>query len=122
MKTILTNHGVDWNETMARFVNSEELYMECLEMLMQDESLPKLTAALKTGDLQTAFEAAHTLKGVAANMGLPALTGAASQLVEPLRNKTPLDYTPLLQTLTDEFENTRTLYHTLQNHLKGGKT
>lgn len=42
-------------------------------------------AAMSAGDVQRAFRAAHTLKGLAANLGLVQLGQAASALTEALR-------------------------------------
>ena len=44
-----------------------------------------LQAAMRAGDVQRAFRAAHTLKGLAANLGLVQLGQAASALTEALR-------------------------------------
>ena len=78
-------YGADYETTMARFMGNEALYLRCLEMLFQDENLRRLGAALAEGDLSGAFEAAHTLKGVAGNLGLTPLYEAVCGLVEPLR-------------------------------------
>ena len=59
-------YGADHRDTMARFLGSESLYLRFLDMLPQDDNLRKLGAALADGDLERAFLAAHTLKGVAA--------------------------------------------------------
>lgn len=120
MQTTLTAYGVNWTETMERFVNSEELYMECLEMLTKDESLSLLEARLSEGNLRGAFEAAHTLKGVAANMGLTPLTQAADALVAPLRTGTQKDYTPDLNRLKAEFSRIICLYETLTQPTQAG--
>ena len=44
-----------------------------LRLFPLDDSFPRLSEALGRGDVQTAFRAAHTLKGVAANLGLERL-------------------------------------------------
>ena len=50
-----------------------------LRLFPLDDSFPRLSEALGRGDVQTAFRAAHTLKGVAANLAL------ASDMTERLR-------------------------------------
>ena len=114
MKQLLTEYGVDWALTMERFVYDEALYLECLGMLAEDENLALLQTALASGDLTAAFEAAHTLKGVSANMGLTPLTEAVSRLVEPLRRKESKDYTEDLSLLLSAFEDVLNLYTNLQ--------
>lgn len=90
--TILDDWGVPMKETRERFLNDDGFYMECLQDFMQDQNLPALDAALKAKDYQAAFEASHTLKGVAANLGLLPLYHVVVEIVEALRNK---DYSAL---------------------------
>ena len=56
-----------------------------LRLFPLDDSFPQLSEALGRGDVQTAFRAAHTLKGVAANLGLERLRALASDMTEYLR-------------------------------------
>ena len=56
-----------------------------LRLFPLDDSFPRLSEALGRGDVQTAFRAAHTLKGVAANLGLERLRSLASDMTERLR-------------------------------------
>lgn len=53
-----------------------------LRMFAGDDTFAMLQAAMSAGDVQRAFRAAHTLKGLAANLGL---VQAASALTEALR-------------------------------------
>ena len=50
-----------------------------LRLFPLDDSFPRLS------DVQAAFRAAHTLKGVAANLGLERLRALASDMTECLR-------------------------------------
>ena len=52
-----------------------------------EERLPELTAAMTREDAHTAFRAAHTIKGIALNLGLNQLAAKASALTETLRGK-----------------------------------
>lgn len=56
-----------------------------LRLFPLDDSFPRLSEALGRGDVQAAFRAAHTLKGVAANLGLERLRALASDMTECLR-------------------------------------
>ena len=56
-----------------------------LRLFPRDDSFPQLSEALGRGDVQAAFRAAHTLKGVAANLGLERLRTLASDMTECLR-------------------------------------
>ena len=84
-------YGADHRDTMARFLGSESLYLRFLDMLPQDENLRKLGAALADGDLERAFLAAHTLKGVAQNLGMDRLYKTAATLCDAVRGPKPLE-------------------------------
>lgn len=81
----LKQYGANMGEAMERFMDDEELYVDCLMMFMQDPSFKKLETALDSQDYHAAFEAAHTLKGVAGNLGLTPVYTDICELVELLR-------------------------------------
>ena len=117
LKELLEEYGADYQGTMDRFMGNETLYLRLLDMLFEDENLKKLGNALEAGDQNAAFEAAHTLKGVAANMGLTPLCGRVSALVEPLRaGEKRDDYPELYRALEVEFARADRLRH----RIKGG--
>ena len=49
-----------------------------------------------------AFEAAHALKGVLGNLSLTPLYEPVQEITELLRNRTEMDYTPLLETILEQ--------------------
>jgi hypothetical protein len=53
-------------------------------------------------DLQAAFEAAHSLKGVLGNLALTPLLDPVKEITELLRSKTEMDYSELLATIAQE--------------------
>lgn len=57
-------------------------------MYLQDTSYDTLIEAISAGNLEGQFHAAHSLKGVCANLGFSELQVAASQLTEQLRPRT----------------------------------
>lgn len=116
MREFLIQYGMDWDRTMERFGYDESLYAECLTMLMDDPNPQSLHEALESGNLPAAFEAAHTLKGVAANMGLIPLLSAISALVEPLRHSLDADYPALLAAFDHELSQVRALHSRLSDH------
>jgi len=85
----LRSSGADVDAALERVVGDEELYKTCLHLFMDDPDFPALEAALKCRDYSTAFKAAHTLKGVAGNLGLTDIYSAAHSLVELLRSDVP---------------------------------
>lgn len=89
IKEIFDEYGADYETTMNRFLNNEEMYIRLLGMLFLDDNLEKLGRALEAKDFGSAFEAAHTLKGVVVNLGLTPYYNAVSAIVDRLRDNGP---------------------------------
>ena len=66
----LKNWGCDVDGALARFIGDRELYRSCLHTAAGDQNFELLPEALRAGEMGRAFECAHTLKGMLANMGL----------------------------------------------------
>ena len=81
----LTAAGADPDSAIARFMGNESMYQKFALKFLDDKNYETLVNALESGDAKSAFEAAHTLKGVAGNLSFQALGEAVSELVEPLR-------------------------------------
>lgn len=81
--------GGDYADTRAR-LQSDALIKRFLLKYPQDKSAAQLAGAAAAADWPTAFRAAHTLKGVAQNLGLGRLYSAAAPLTELLRTGQPL--------------------------------
>lgn len=69
----------------VRRLGSASAVERFLRMFAGDDTFAMLQAAISAGDGQRAFRAAHTLKGLAANLGLVQLGQTASALMEALR-------------------------------------
>ena len=76
--------GGDYREASAR-LQSDALIGKFLLKFPLDPSHQDLQKARAAGDIQAAFRAVHTLKGVAATLGLERLRAAATALTEELR-------------------------------------
>lgn len=76
-------HG-DYAQMIQRLPNAA-LVERFMMKFLEDDSYPNLCTALKAGDAQAAFRAAHTLKGVCANLSFEQLRSSSSQLTELLR-------------------------------------
>ena len=77
--------GVDVADALARFMGSEALLEKYLRRFPEDPNYQALCQALGAGDAAGAFTAAHTLKGVCANLSLTRLLDPLSRQVECLR-------------------------------------
>ena len=113
-KEIFESYGADYTQTMERFLGSESFYLRMLGMLPDDESCVQLGRALDGGDLEDAFRAAHTLKGVAGNLGLKPLYEAVCRIVEPLRRGEASEgYGAMYRTVREEVQRAEQLYRDL---------
>lgn len=82
----LKEWGCDIEGAMARFLDDLELYLTCLDTVVTDSAFGKLGEALAEENVGNAFDSAHTLKGVFANMGLTPMLRIVECIVEPLRD------------------------------------
>lgn len=82
--------GEDFAAVADRFGGEVAVQYFCKKFL-QDRSFAELTDAVDRKDAETAFRAAHTLKGVCLNLGFGKLGKAASDLTEFLRGRTAVE-------------------------------
>ena len=76
--------GADYEDVLKRLY-SESMIRKFARMFLDDDSYPKLEDALKKENVEEAFRAAHTLKGVCQNLGFTNLYQPAYELTEVLR-------------------------------------
>lgn len=83
---LLRRAGWDVEGTRRRLMNDDALYQELLMKYKKDMHLETLRMRLRDGDYEGAFLEAHTLKGIAANLGFVPMKASAVALTELLRN------------------------------------
>ena len=88
--------GADTDDGMKRCMNNEALYLRLVDKAARDASYDKLKAAAEARDFSAAFELAHALKGVTANLSLTPLQKPVSEMSDLLKAGTDMDYGPLL--------------------------
>lgn len=76
--------GLDFDAVLSRLVN-EKLVQKFALKFLDDPSFQNLKDALDSKDVETAFRAAHTLKGVCLNLGFDNLYPSSKDLTELLR-------------------------------------
>lgn len=81
----LKEYGADTASGLARCMNNEAFYLRMVSLELGDQNLDRLAAALAEGDARAAFEAAHAIKGVAANLSLTPIYTPVAELTELLR-------------------------------------
>lgn len=99
----MKKYGVDDECMRDRFDDDAELYVECLRDLVTEKRFSDLDAALEAKDYGAAFQAAHAVKGLAANLSITVFFESLSALVEALR--------------ASQLENIDALYATVRNNL-----
>lgn len=92
----------DFEDVLRRFMSEERVAKFAVKFL-KDSSFSNLTEALAAGDLQEAFRAAHTLKGLCFNLGFKKLGELASTLTEILRPLEPVDTSDLMNGITEAY-------------------
>jgi len=83
----LRAYGARVDEGMARCLNNEAFYLRMVGMALSDANFDALRAAMDAGDAQTAFEAAHALKGSTGNVSLTPIYEPVCRLTELLRGQ-----------------------------------
>lgn len=78
--------GSNFDEVLGR-LGSEQMVQRFALKFLNDKSYETLKEALREKDVESAFRAAHTLKGVCVNLGFDKLFEVSSALTEKLRAK-----------------------------------
>lgn len=97
MKEELAAAGADVNGTLERFMDSESLYERFLKRLPEDSNMGRLREAIEKSEWEAAEQAAHTLKGVTANLGLEPVALIMDQIVKKVRQGETEGYKPILE-------------------------
>ncbi|MGN0986947.1 MAG: Hpt domain-containing protein, partial [Otoolea sp.] len=79
--------GGDYADVCRR-LPSKKLVEKFIGKFLEDKSFEALCAMVQDGNRKEAFLAAHTLKGICANLGFQSLLYCSGQLTELLRPET----------------------------------
>lgn len=82
----LSQSGIEVEQALERFMNNEGLYVRFLNKFLQDKNFDGMIASANSGDYDGMLTYAHTLKGVAGNLGLTPLYQQLDTLVLRLRS------------------------------------
>ena len=109
--------GGDYAQVEKR-LQGIHLIRRFIAKFLADASYPALCRAMEQGQTEEAFRAAHTLKGVSANLGFDRLTASSWELTELLRGRTdgiPTEAVPLLDMVRQDYELTADAIRTYLN-------
>ncbi len=84
--TTLHDLGMDTEAALRRFAGNTGLYQRFLLKFLEDETMEAVRAAVESENWEAMLMAAHTLKGVAGNLGLNPIFDACAMIVTSLRN------------------------------------
>ena len=105
----LKDYGADVDEALVRCMNNEGFYLKLVRKFLEDRNFTGLKEALDAHDLDRAFECAHAVKGVAANLSIKPVFEPIYEMTELLRSRTDMDYTELYAKAEKAFEELRAL-------------
>lgn len=97
--------GADYEEVFGRLRN-EKLIAKFVLKFPDDPSFSQLKNSLAEKNTKEAFRAAHTLKGVAQNLGFTPLYETAAAITEVLRTGNLPDGESMMNAVTKEYERT----------------
>ena len=97
--------GADYEVVFGR-LRSEKLITKFVLKFPGDPSFSQLRRTLEEKNAKEAFRAAHTLKGVAQNLGFTSLYKTAAAITEALRAGNLPDDESMMNAVTKEYERT----------------
>jgi len=100
----LRAYGANVEEGLTRCMGMEGFYLGLVGKIRNDNHVRRLEESVRAGDLDSAFEAAHALKGVLANLALTPALNPVSEITEALRARREMDYEPLLLKVRTEWD------------------
>lgn len=94
---VLKQFGADTDDGLSRCMGNEAFYFKLIGKVVEDKNFQALEDAVAAKDLDKAFEAAHSLKGVLGNLALTPIYEPVYEITELLRKRTDIDYVPYLE-------------------------
>lgn len=103
----------NYEEVLGRFAGNKMLVEKFARKFLDDPSYQTLVDTMDKADYEEAFRAAHTLKGVCANLGFTQLFKVSSDLTEELRGGAPDEakLPELLEKVSSEYKKPICYFH-----------
>ena len=98
----LRKFGANTEEGLHRCMGNENFYLRLVKMMPKDQNFAILYDSIGKGDLDSAFEAAHALKGALGNLSITSLFDPVQNITELLRSRTQMDYTQLVSEIREK--------------------
>ena len=94
--------GANVDEGLTRCMKNESFYLMLVNKMLSDPAFENLKEGVESGNLDQAFEAAHSLKGMTANLSLTPILLPVQKITDLLRGRVAMDYSPLLQEIISQ--------------------
>ena len=108
--------GANYDEVLGR-LRSERLIQKFVLKFLEDPSYQLLCQSMADGDLDTAFRASHTIKGVCQNLGFTRLGQSSHELTEALRAGDAASAAGLLDQVKADYAQTMDAIRAFQQSL-----
>ncbi len=117
-KKQMEENGVNVDETLKRFMGREAIFMKFIMKFAEDQNCQQIRDGLESRDVQTAFERAHSLKGVAGNLGIDPVYNLAAQISDLLRGKQEdeVDFDQVMEAQGKLEEACGKIYHIIEEY------
>lgn len=103
LKECYEEFGGNYENVMER-MPSEAFVLKFVKKFLKDDSYPALCEAMNRGDIEGAFRAVHTLKGICQNLAFTKLYESSYALTELLRPRTPVDAEAAMRQVTEDYQ------------------
>jgi len=100
----ISKEYIDIDDALKRIGGNEGLYKKLLSRFVDGNYLDTLCNAIQSGDMEESARAAHTLKGVSANLSLVKIQSASIELEHAIKESR--DYPEKLEELKQVFSIT----------------
>ena len=94
--------GCDTDDGLSRCMGNEAFYFKLIGKVIDDKNFQMLEDAVASKDLDKAFDAAHSLKGVLGNLALTPVYQPVYEITELLRERKDMDYSEYLKTISEK--------------------
>ena len=98
----LKQFGADVDDGLSRCMGNEAFYFKLIGKVVEDKNFQALEDAVAAKDLDKAFDAAHSLKGVLGNLALTPVYEPVFEITELLRERKDIDYSEYLKTISEK--------------------
>ena len=98
----LKQFGCNTDDGLSRCMGNEAFYFKLIGKVIDDKNFQMLEDAVASKNLDKAFDAAHSLKGVLGNLALTPVYQPVYEITELLRERKDIDYSEYIKTISEK--------------------